>query len=79
MRTLDDFLQASQNRAKIYKNFRGKADQELSQVTIICIPDIHLLEKGPTDDFFDGKEEHVDRLLSFLDFLVEHRDHITPI
>ena len=76
MRTLDDFLQASQNRAKIYKNFRGKADQELSQVTIICIPDIHLLEKGPTDDFFDGKEEHVDRLLSFLDFLVEHRDHI---
>jgi len=79
MRTLDDFLRASQNRIRIHKNYRGKADRELSQSTMICIPDIHLLEKGPTDDFFDENQANVDRFLSFLDYLVEHKTQLQVI
>lgn len=79
MLPINDFLKKSKRRAKIHKNFRGKADKELSQSTVVCIPDMHLLEKGPTDDFFDGDQKHVDRFLSFLDFLVEQKQEIQLI
>ena len=79
MLTIDHFLQESRNRAKLLRNLRGQADRELSQTTIVCVPDMHLLEKGPTDDFFDGKQVHIDRFLSFLDFLVQHKDDIQVI
>lgn len=79
MFSIDDFLNNSKDRAKIHKNFRGKTDKELSQKTTVCIPDMHLLEKGPTDDFFNGDEKYVDRFLSFLDFLVEHKNDVQVI
>jgi UDP-2,3-diacylglucosamine pyrophosphatase LpxH len=79
MLSIDDFLKKSKRRAKIHKNFRGKADKELSQTTIVCIPDMHLLEKGPNDDFFDTNQKYVDRFLSFLDFLVERKEDIQLI
>jgi UDP-2,3-diacylglucosamine pyrophosphatase LpxH len=76
MLSVDDFLQKSQDRAKILKNFRIKTDRELSDKTVVCIPDMHLLEKGPTDDFYEGTEANLDRFLSLLDFLVEHKESI---
>ena len=79
MLSIDDFLKKSRGRARIHLNFRGQADKELSQTTIICIPDMHLLEKGPTDDFFDGKQKHIKRFLSFLDFLVDHKEDVQLI
>jgi UDP-2,3-diacylglucosamine pyrophosphatase LpxH len=79
MLTIDDFLKDSRGRAKIHKNFRGKSDKELSQRTTVCIPDLHLLEKGPTDDFFNGDQKHVDRFLDFLDFLVERKEDLQVI
>ena len=79
MLSIDDFLRNSKRRAKIHKEFRGKVEKELSKTTIVCIPDMHLLEKGPTDDFFDGNQKYVDRFLSFLDFLVEQKDYIKLI
>lgn len=79
MLSLDDFLQQSQGRAKILKNFRKKADRELSHKTVVCIPDLHLLEKGPTDDFYEGSEANLDRFLSLLDFLVEHKESIQVV
>jgi UDP-2,3-diacylglucosamine pyrophosphatase LpxH len=79
MLSIEDFLKKSKQRAKILQNFRGKTDKELTQTTMVCIPDMHLLEKGPTDDFFDGKQKHVKRFLSFLDFLVENKEDIQVI
>jgi hypothetical protein len=79
MLSVDDFLQKSQNRAKILKNFRKKTDRELSDKTVVCIPDMHLLEKGPTDDFYESTEANLDRFLSFLDFLVEHKESIQVV
>jgi len=79
MLSLDDFLQKSQDRAKILKNFRKKIDRELSHKTVVCIPDMHLLEKGPTDDFYEGTEANLDRFLSLLDFLVEHKESIQVV
>ena len=79
MLSIDDFLIKSNGRAAVHKHFRAKIDKELSQTTIVCVPDIHLLEMGPTDDFFAGQQKHVDRFVSFLDFLVECKDDLQPI
>jgi len=79
MLSIDDFLHESQNKAKVHKGFRQKTDKELSQRIMVCIPDIHLLEKGPTDDFYEGKEEYLDRFLNFLDFLDKHKEDIQVI
>lgn len=79
MLSIDDFLKKSRRRARIHKNFRGKTTKELSQKTIICIPDMHMLEKGPTDVFFNGQQKYVKRFLSFLDFLVKNKEEIQVI
>ncbi len=79
MLSIDGFLEKSGGRASVHKNLRGKNDKELSQTTIICVPDMHLLEMGPNDDFLDGEQKHVDRFLSFLDFLVECKDDVQLI
>jgi UDP-2,3-diacylglucosamine pyrophosphatase LpxH len=73
MLSLDDFLEKCKDKTKIYKNFRMQIDQDITSKIIICIPDMHLLEKGPNDDFLDNKPEYEDRFLSLLDFLVELR------
>ena len=70
MLSLDEFLKKTRDRAKIYKDFRLKADKQITNKLIICIPDIHLLERGPNDDFLDNKPEHEARFISFLDFLL---------
>ena len=67
--SLDGFLEKSKTKAKIYKNYRVQADREITNNLTICIPDLHLLERGPNDDFFDRKPEHEERFLSLLDFL----------
>lgn len=79
MLTIKDLIKKSDRRAKVYKNFRGKADGEISDRMIVCIPDMHLLEKGPTDDFFDNNERNVDRFTEFLDFLVENKGDLEVI
>jgi UDP-2,3-diacylglucosamine pyrophosphatase LpxH len=73
MLSLDDFLKKSSDKARIYKDFRLQADKDLTSRLTICIPDMHLLERGPTDDFLDKKPEHEERFLSLLDFLLDLR------
>ena len=54
MLSIEEFLNKSEGRAKIHKNFEGRTDKELCQKAIVCIPDMHLLEKKRNDDFFDS-------------------------
>jgi UDP-2,3-diacylglucosamine pyrophosphatase LpxH len=79
MLTIKDFIEKSGGRAKVYKNFGGEADKEISDKMIVCIPDMHLLEKGPNDDFFNGDEKNIERFLNFLDFLVENKEDLQVI
>lgn len=74
MLNLIDFLEASKDKAKIFKNFSIQAEESLTEKLTICIPDLHLLEKGPTDDFFEYRPWHEERFTSFLDFLIELKD-----
>ncbi|MDP2753224.1 MAG: hypothetical protein Q8P40_02405 [Nitrospirota bacterium] len=73
MISLDEFLEKSKDKIKIYKNFRLQADKDITGKLTICIPDMHLLERGPNDDFLDQKSEHEERFLSLLDFLLNLR------
>lgn len=69
MKTLDEFLKRAGPRVSIFKNSRLTSDKVITSKLTICIPDMHLLEKGPTDDFVD--KEHPGRFLDFLDFLLD--------
>ena len=71
MLRLDEFLKKTKNKAKIYKDFRLEAAKDITSKLTICIPDMHLLERGPNDDFLDQKPEYEERFLSLLDFLLE--------
>ena len=80
MVSVDEFLTRSGGKAKVYKNFRLTAGQELTDKLTIAIPDMHLLEKGPNDDFLDAQRAkqtlgkrtaHEERFIDFLDFLIE--------
>jgi len=71
MLDIDDFLKKCGDKATVYKDFRIQADRDITDRLTICIPDMHLLEKGPNDDFLDNKPEYEERFLSLLDFLVE--------
>lgn len=73
MLNLNDFLKKSSDKARIYKDFRLQGDKDLTNRLTICIPDMHLLERGPTDDFLDKKPEHEDRFLNLLDFILDLR------
>jgi len=74
MLSLDEFLIKTKDKAKIYKNFRLQVDKDITTKLTICIPDMHLLERGPNDDFLDQKPEYEERFMSLLDFLMELRE-----
>lgn len=69
MLSLDDFFKRAGNKVSIYKNFRLSSAKAMTSKLTLCIPDMHLLERGPTDDFFDRNPARLDRFLGFLDFL----------
>ena len=69
MLSLDDFFKRAGNKVSIYRNFRLSSPKTMTSKLTLCIPDMHLLERGPTDDFFDGNPARLDRFLEFLDFL----------
>ena len=71
MITLDELLDKSGGKLKLYKGLRLRAAAALSECLTVCVPDMHLLERGPTDDFLDGKPEYEERFLDLLDFLLE--------
>ncbi|MHC1725877.1 MAG: metallophosphoesterase [Syntrophobacteraceae bacterium] len=73
MLTVSDLISASDGKLGIKDDLFFAADSALSDRTIICVGDLHLLEKGPNDDFFEGDAEREKRLLRFLDFLLELR------
>jgi len=76
MLALDQFLPRAVGRATIYKSFRTAAERDLSTQFTVCIPDMHLLEKGPTDDFLDGKPEHERRFEEFLYYLLDLKNEL---
>jgi UDP-2,3-diacylglucosamine pyrophosphatase LpxH len=63
-------IKKARGKLKIHNNLRLKADKDITEKLTICIPDMHLLEKGPNDDFLDGKPEYEERFLALLDFLL---------
>jgi UDP-2,3-diacylglucosamine pyrophosphatase LpxH len=73
MLTLDDLVRKAEGKLKVYRTFRLQADKEITEKLTLCIPDMHLLERGPNDDFLDGKPEYEERFLSLLDFLLNLR------
>jgi UDP-2,3-diacylglucosamine pyrophosphatase LpxH len=73
MLTLDDLIGKAEGRLRIYKDFRLQGDHNITENLTICIPDIHLLERGPNDDFLDGKLEYEERFVDLLDFLLNLR------
>jgi len=73
MLILDDFIRKAEGKLKVYKDFRLQADRNITEKLTICIPDMHLLERGLNDDFLDGKPSYEERFLNLLDFLLELR------
>ncbi len=70
MLTINQLLQKANGKLKVYRDMRLAADRKVSEQLTIFIPDMHLLEKGVTDDFFHGKQQNEDRFLALLDFLL---------
>jgi UDP-2,3-diacylglucosamine pyrophosphatase LpxH len=73
MLTCDALLEKAGGRLRILKNFRAQADRDFTERLTLVIPDMHLLERGPTDDFLDRRPEYEDRFLDLLDFLLQLR------
>jgi UDP-2,3-diacylglucosamine pyrophosphatase LpxH len=71
MLNLSGLVARAGGRLQVFKDFRLEADRNLSEKLILCLPDIHLLERGPNDDFLDRHPEYEERFLDLLDFLVE--------
>ena len=72
MMSLDDLVKAVKGRKlKIYNDMKLKADRDLTEKLTICIPDMHILERGPNDDFINGNTKHEKRFLSLLEFILE--------
>ena len=71
MLSLDEIVTKAKGNLRIHKDYRLKTEKDLMDKLIICVPDMHLLERGPNDDFLDNKSEHEKRFLSLLDFLLE--------
>jgi len=78
MLNLDDLLQKSNGKLCVYQGLIAEADEPLSDRLTVVIPDMHLLEKKKTDDFWDNNPDHEQRFLSFLDFLVSLRNSEGP-
>jgi len=73
MLTLDDFIRKAEGKLKVYKDFRLQGDKNITERLTLCTPDMHLLERGPNDDFLDGKPKYEERFLGLLDFLLNLR------
>jgi len=73
MLTCEALLEKAGGRLRILRNFRIQAARDFTERLTLCIPDMHLLERGPTDDFLDRRPEYEDRFLDFLDFLLQLR------
>jgi UDP-2,3-diacylglucosamine pyrophosphatase LpxH len=71
MLSLDGLLGKAGGKVQVLNNFRLQADKDLAGKLTICIPDMHLLERKPDDDFSYGHPEYEERFLGFLDFLLE--------
>jgi UDP-2,3-diacylglucosamine pyrophosphatase LpxH len=71
MLTLDDLIRKAEGQLKTYKDFRLQGDKNITEKLTICIPDMHLLERGQNDDFLDGQSEYEIRFLELLDFLLD--------
>jgi len=69
MLSLDGFMKKAGKKVSIFKNFRLNSPKAMTSKLTLCIPDMHLLEKGSTDDFIDGNPAHLNRFLEFMDFL----------
>lgn len=67
--TLNDLLARGRGKITPFNNLRATAPLDLSNQLLICIPDLHLLEKGPDDDFLETRPKHEERFLEFLRFL----------
>jgi len=80
MLTLDDLIKKAEGKLKTYKDFRLQGDKNITERLTLCIPDMHLLERGLNDDFLDGKPKSEKRFLGLLDFLLklkqEEGDHL---
>lgn len=71
MLSFQELVVKSQYRINPYPFWVIDADRELTDRLTVCIPDVHLLERGPTDDFLDRNLEHEQRFLRCLNFLYE--------
>jgi UDP-2,3-diacylglucosamine pyrophosphatase LpxH len=71
MLTVEDFIEKSKGKTKVYKGFQTSVEKDVTNKLTVCIPDMHLLEKGKTDDFYCGKKKNIDRFLNLLGFLLE--------
>jgi UDP-2,3-diacylglucosamine pyrophosphatase LpxH len=71
MLAIDDFLGKAGSKASLFKNLRLSSDKPMTSKLTVCIPDMHLLEKGKTDDFIDQDSKHEERFLDLLDFLID--------
>ena len=78
MLNLETLLKKSNGRLTVYQDFLAEADRDLTERLTIVIPDMHLLEKGKTDDFWDNNPHHELRFLDFLKFLVDLRNSEGP-
>lgn len=78
MLNLADLLQKSNGDLCVYQDLVAEADEPLSDRLTIVIPDMHLLEKKETDDFWDNNPDHEQRFLRFLNFLVILRNSEGP-
>jgi UDP-2,3-diacylglucosamine pyrophosphatase LpxH len=70
MFSIDDLIRKAEGRFQVYKDYRVAAENDFTSKPTICIPDMHLLEKGPNDDFRDNDPRSEERFISFLDFLI---------
>lgn len=71
MLSLGDLISKGQGKITVFKNFRAQADTTLTDKLIVSIPDMHLLERGPNDDFLDRNLDHETRFMDLLDFLMQ--------
>jgi UDP-2,3-diacylglucosamine pyrophosphatase LpxH len=71
MLRLDALLEKAGGKITILNDFQFRSEESLTSKLTICLPDMHLLERGPDDDFLNRHPEYVDRFLSLIDFLLD--------
>lgn len=74
--TLDALLENAKGKITLFKGLRTTAAVDLSEKLLISIPDMHLLERDPNDDFLDSNPQHEQRFLDFLYFLQDLRTEL---